>query len=113
MGKRRRAAKRAPRAKDVAIIVQPTEDNEGFHVLRRRDEDGPVELGTVRPLREGHPIDGEVVSLKQRKDFPFAYDVKVELPEQRATSDGPAQVATEQYRAGWEKIWGKPARRLN
>jgi hypothetical protein len=106
MAKRSRAAKRAPRVKDVAILVHPTEDQEGFHVLRRRDEDSPVEVGTIRPLREGRPIDGEVVSLHQRKDFALAFDVKVEVADQRATSGGPAQVATDQYRAGWDQIWG-------
>jgi hypothetical protein len=115
MPKRSEGSKRSRRIRDVAMIVDRTEDNEGFQILRRRGEDAPVEMGTMRPLREGKPIDGEVVSLRQRRDLPFLYDVKTELSEpesRRATSDGPAQVATEDYRRGWDAIWGRrlPAR---
>ena len=109
MAKRSEGSRRSRKLRDVAMIVDRTEDNEGFQILRRRGEDAPVEVGTMRPLREGKPIDGEVVSLRQRRDLPFLYDVKTELsdPEpRRATSDGPAQVATEGYRRGWDAIWG-------
>lgn len=113
------AAPRKPRSpakakpKDLALVVGPTADEEGFHVLRRRSEDAPVEMGTVRPMKEGEPIDGEVVSMRPRKDVPYVYDVKTVMPdrkprgERRLTSDGPPQVATEDYRRGWDKIWGK------
>jgi hypothetical protein len=107
----RRARVRAEKPEpvpDLAVIVDRTEDDEGFHVLRRRG-DAPVEVGTLRPLKEGQPIEGEVISLKPRKDVPFIYDVKTKLPDprRRLTSDGPPQVATKEYRTGWEAIWGK------
>lgn len=109
------SAKRSRKMRDVAMIVSRTEDNEGFQILRRRGEDQPVEVGTMRPLREGKPIDGEVVSLRQRRDMPFLYDVKTEVEAEasesrRATSDGPAQVATREYRRGWDAIWGRRPR---
>jgi hypothetical protein len=111
MAKRSEGSKRSRKLRDVAMIVDRTEDNEGFQILRRRNERAPVELGTMRPLREGKPIDGEVVSLRQRADLPFLYDVKTELADdsRRATSDGPAQVATDEYRRGWDAIWGRRA----
>src|SRR5947208_13560512 len=110
MAKRSVGRRRSRKIRDVAMIVDRTDDNEGFQILRRRGEDQPVEVGTMRPLRQGKPIDGEVVSLRQRRDLPFLYDVKTELPDSephRATSDGPAQVATDQYRRGWDAIWGR------
>jgi hypothetical protein len=117
MAKRSSAPKRArpptPRARDVALILHPTEDNEGFQILRQRAADRPLELGTLRPLREGRPIDGEVVTLRPHPEMPLVCDVKVELPsplpepEARPTSDGPAQVATDSYRRGWDAIWGR------
>jgi hypothetical protein len=112
MTKRSEGSKRSRKIRDVAMIVDRTEDKEGFQILRRRGDDHPVEVGTMRPLREGKPIDGEVVSLRQRRDLPFLYDVKTELAESephRATSDGPAQVATDEYRRGWDAIWGRRA----
>lgn len=108
-------------AGDVALVLDRTEDAEGYRVLRRRGSDNQVELGTMRPLKEGRPIDGEVISLQAREDLPFLYNVKTELAdprpapaERRPTSDGPAQIATEQYRQGWDAIWGQPgADKLN
>jgi hypothetical protein len=122
MAKRSAGSKRAPRSttrsRDVALILHPTEDNEGFQILRQRAPDRPLELGTLRPLREGHPIDGEVVTLRPRKDMPLVCDVKVELADphpDRGTTDGPPQVATDRYRRGWDAIWGdvRPAGKLN
>jgi hypothetical protein len=104
------SSKRAPRAearsRDVALILNPTEDNEGIQILRQRAADRPLELGILRP------IDGEVVSLRPREGTPLFCDVKVELEDphaDRGTSDGPPQVATDRYRRGWEAIWGQRA----
>jgi hypothetical protein len=107
-------------AGDVALVLDRTEDTEGYRVLRHRGADNQIEFGTMRPLKEGRPIDGEVISLSARKDLPFLYDVKTELADpngesrRRPTSDGPAQIATEEYRKGWDAIWGRPsAEKLN
>jgi hypothetical protein len=92
------------------MVFDRTPDAEGFRVLRHRAAEDRIEVGTMRPLREGRPIEGEVVSLEAREDLPFLYNVKTELAdprgERRLTSDGPAQIATEEYRRGWEAIWG-------
>jgi hypothetical protein len=102
-----------PGAGDVAMVLDRIEGHDAYRVLRKRRPDSDVELGTLRPLKEGRPIDGEVVSMRARQDLPFVYDVKTELEDphgdRRATSDGPPQVATEQYRRGWEAIWGTGA----
>jgi hypothetical protein len=88
-------------------------DEQGLHIVRRRSEDAPLETGVAQPLAEGRPITGEVISLRRREDVPFLFDVKTELDgaEARPAGDGPAQVATESYRKGWDAIWGRrPAR---
>lgn len=99
---------------DIAFVCG--KDVDGVHILRRRSEESPIETGLLRPLREGKPIDGEVVSLTQRRDVPLLFDVKSEFggpaqpatadaPE-RLTGDGPAQVSSEAYRRGWDAVWG-------
>ncbi|HEY0709631.1 MAG TPA: hypothetical protein VGG33_22660 [Polyangia bacterium] len=116
MGKKGRPASEASgdeaAGSDVAMVLDRTEDSDGYRVLRHRAAENRIELGTLRPLKEGRPIDGEVISLQQREDHAFLYDVKTELadpsPARRLTSDGPAQIATEEYRRGWDAIWGKP-----
>jgi hypothetical protein len=96
----------APALGDVAFIVG--KDEHGTHIVRRRSEEAPLEAGLLRPLREGKPIEGEVVSLTPRKDVPLLFDVKSELPDphERVPHDGPAQVASDAYRRGWEAIYG-------
>jgi hypothetical protein len=101
---------------DIALVWGKNED--GVHILRRRDENAPVEAGLLQPLVEGRPITGELVSMRRREDMPFLYDVKSELPapEQRPPGSGPSQVATDSYRKGWDAIWGSrtpPSRDLN
>jgi hypothetical protein len=99
----------------VAIVCG--KDEQGLHILRRRSEDGPIEAGVLKPLEEGRPITGEVMSMRPRKDFPFLFDVKTELesPAPATTSaraiNGPAQVASNSYRSGWDAIWGPRPRR--
>jgi len=96
---------------DVAFVWGKNED--GVHILRRRDENAPVEAGLLQPLVEGRPITGELISMQRRSDTPFLYDVKSELPapeQQRPPGSGPSQVATESYRKGWDAIWGSRTR---
>jgi len=104
--------------KDVALIHGRTADGEGLRILRAREE--RLEVGEVRPLKEGRPIQGEVVTLKPRANFPLLCDVSVEL-ENRSKGDrlaparrsGPAQVATETYRENWDVVFSRPRADLN
>jgi hypothetical protein len=83
-------------------------------VLRYRDRQ--LEAGAVRPLEHGKPLQGELVRLKPRREMPLICDVDVELasPCPSDTGDaavpkkGPAQVATDQYRENWDRIWRHP-----
>jgi len=101
-----------PKSPDVALIHGKTADGAGLRIIRRRDD--RIELGAIRPLVEGAPIVGEVVSLTPRPQFPLLCDVKVELPASASPADvaaparhGPAQVATDRYRENWDRIWPK------
>ena len=98
---------------DVAFVWGKNAD--GVHILRRRDENAPIEAGLLQPLVEGKPISGELISMKRREDMPFLYDVKSEMGAPESSSERstgrPAQVATESYRKGWDAIWG--GRRAN
>ncbi|HEY4187381.1 MAG TPA: hypothetical protein VGP07_20060 [Polyangia bacterium] len=99
----------SPPTGDVAMVFG--KDEHGTHILRRRSEDAPIEAGVLRPLRSGKPIDGEVVSLSPRTDGPLLFDVKSELPSPLPrSSEGPAQVASDAYRKGWDAVWGRRRR---
>ena len=104
---------REPPAKDIVLLGPPTADGAGVHVLRARNEG--IEAGELRGLQEGRPITGEVVTLQPRKDNPRLCDVKSSYsPPGAATLQlghkGPAKVATEAYREGWDEVFGsKPS----
>lgn len=94
---------------DVALIHGRTPDGEGLRIIRRRED--RIELGAARPLKEGMPIQGEVVTLTPRAESPLLCDVKVEFdarPEaarEVRAAQGPPKVASEQYRTNWDLIW--------
>ena len=99
---------------DVALVHRVTPDG-AVHVIRRRGDQ--LEAGALSPLREGVPIQGEVVSLRPRENFPLLCDVNVHytppasitpaaMASPRPTRrKGPAQVATDEYRDNWDSIW--------
>jgi hypothetical protein len=104
----------APAPDDVVLLHSPTEDGEGQRVIRARE--GRLEVGEVRPLKEGRPISGEVVSLTPRADAPRVCDVKVhvKVPETAPNAlphKGPARVSSGAYREGWDALFGaRPAK---
>src|SRR5689334_19229704 len=100
----------ARKMKDVALVYAPADDGEGYKVLRRRADSPVVEAGQIKRLQHGRAITGEVVHLEARPESPLLFDVEsdqelspVSAPAERG---GPAQVATDEYRRGWDAIWG-------
>lgn len=100
--------------KDLALVFGQSEDGEEVHILRRRADSTTVEAGTLRPLREGKAITGEVVHLEPREDAPFLFDCETDEelsgPAAQLHGAGPPQVATDEYRRGWDAIWGTHGR---
>jgi hypothetical protein len=97
----------ADRPRDVAVIVGTSEDGTKARIVRARD--GRVELGELRAPEEGKPMYGELVKLNPRADSPVC-DVEVlhtpPTTAASATSTKPAQVATDTYRANWDRVFG-------
>lgn len=94
-------------SKDVLFVHSPSEKGDGFRVIRKRDD--AIELGEIRAVQEGRPIHGEVVRLTPRAEHEQLFDVDVLVPGQQKPAEarsGPAQVATDTYRANWEAIFG-------
>ena len=81
---------------DIAFVLGKNAD--GVHILRRRDENAPVEAGLLQPLVEGKPITGELISMRRREDMPFVFDVKSELPAPSAHSSDARQAARRRSR---------------
>jgi hypothetical protein len=107
----------ATSTQDVALVHHVTPDGT-VHVIRRRGDQ--LEAGALSPLREGAPIQGEVLSLRPRENFPMLCDVDVlyKPPAAKPTDKpsaaapaarrkGPAQVATNDYRENWDSIWSR------
>lgn len=117
-GDERDSAAAASPGSDVALIHGVTADGAGLQILRARDN--RIEVGAIRPLREGAPITGEIVTLRPRPNFPALCDVETHFKPAATPSDrqepraalphaGPAQVATDEYRRNWDAIWSRPS----
>ena len=100
--------------RDVVLIHGPSPDGKGLAVLRHREN--RLERGIVMPMEHGRPIHGEVVTLQPRREFPLICDVKVEYSAVHASTGsscgwpcalakGPGQVATDEYRTNWDRIF--------
>ena len=104
--------------RDVALLYAPTDDGKGARILRARD--GNIEAGEVRPAKDGQPLQGaELVRLEPHPDAPCVCDVHVlhraEKKREASTPSAtpaveatgrPAQVATEDYRLNWDRVFG-------
>src|SRR5690606_32734617 len=115
-------AKPKGRKKRDAVLIQGiSQDGETMAVLRARE--GAVETGLLRTVKEGQPVDGELLKLSPHPEFPLLCDVEVQVPAgalnapggsdaKAEHSDGgglgrPPQVATSSYRRNWDAIWSK------
>ncbi len=96
-------ASERPRGPDVVLLGPRTADGGGVHVLRARQE--RIEIGELRPLAEGRPIAGEVLTLAPREGNPRVCDVKESFAP-RLPQKGPAKVSSKAYREGWDDIFG-------
>jgi len=97
----------------LVVGVARQEAEPALVVVRQRSREAKAELGLVRPLREGRPIHGEVVTLKPRPGTPAVCDVEVQVaPPPAALAapavKGPAKVTTDRYRDGWDRVFAKP-----
>ncbi|MEM1417409.1 MAG: hypothetical protein AAGH15_21100, partial [Myxococcota bacterium] len=101
MTQRRDGAKKKPAAadapkedapaktEDVALVHGRTEDGEGLRVIRKKGDE--LSAGEVRPLKDGQPIHGEVLSLKPRPEMPLLCDVEVTHAAPTKSHAGPAR----------------------
>ena len=93
---------------DKALVLGELQ-NKGIAVLRQRSDDAPVEAGLVRKVKDGEPIVGELVTLKPTEEGSRLCDVEVHVDNRPATAKGPAKVASDAYRSGWEALFGDKA----
>jgi hypothetical protein len=93
---------------DVALVVGASEGGDALGVIRKRGEE--LEAAILRRAEEGQPIHGELVRLAPR-DTPLVYDVEV-IHDARADGErtGPARVANDAYRKGWDRLFAKKRR---
>ena len=103
------AAAESSAAKDIVLLGPPPADGAGVHVIRARE--ARIETGELRAIQEGRPIAGEIVTLTPRESNPRICDVTDSYSPKGATTaqlghKGPAKVASDAYREGWDEIFG-------
>ncbi|MFP6684972.1 MAG: hypothetical protein VB934_09670 [Polyangiaceae bacterium] len=86
------------------VFVHGKSERGRYQVIRQRDQQ--IEIGEMTTVREGQPILGDLVKLHplEQHERLFACETIVKSPVRN--EQGPAQVASEAYRSGWEAIFG-------
>lgn len=81
---------------------------DGRTIVSRHRPDHSVGMATIRPAREGSPMapGEEIVTTRQRDDG--SVEVVDSYAHCAQPRSGPAQVATKDYRAGWERTFNAP-----
>lgn len=99
----------APKGEDVALVCGASPDGESLGVLRKRGE--RVEAAIMQKAVEGRPVHGELVRLKPRQE-PLLFDVEtLHAPSGEGERSGrPAQVASDRYRRGWDRLFARKRR---
>jgi hypothetical protein len=95
------------RARDVALLYAPTDDEKGARFVRAKN--GQLQAGEMRPLAVGQSLSGqELVRMHPRAEMPYLCDVEVIHPAEKPMRDtqGPAQVASDRYRNNWDATFG-------
>lgn len=91
---------------DIALVYGKSEDGKSYGVLRQRDQE--IQVGLLRPIEHGKPIQGELVRLRPRDESPLVFDVETHYrPTVERTASGPPKVANAAYRDGWDSIWSR------
>jgi hypothetical protein len=96
----------------MLFVRGASEDGRGLSVVRVSDD--RISAGELREARDGQPIMGELVALTQRSEHERLFDVSVlargpGAPARDAPAlpgKGPAKVASDAYREGWENVFG-------
>lgn len=75
----------------------------GLRPYVRHCSDCSAQTGFVKKVENGEPLYDGAVLLESRPGEPGAFNV---LSTYKAEKSGPAQVATKDYRDGWDRIFG-------
>jgi hypothetical protein len=92
------------KGKDLVRLGDPG-DGRLCPFIRHR-ADCSVQTGFLRKVREGEPILAGAIELGNPQGN-GVYEVLDEVPPMVRESSGPAKVATDAYRNGWDGIFGK------
>ncbi len=88
-----------PKKEDYVVAGPKLSEDTQLFKRYRTGQEPTIEVG--QRIKEGQPINGSAVFLHQRGDS-NEFDVEPAL----SGGDGPPQVATEQYRTNYDRIFG-------
>lgn len=90
--------------RDIVQMIGPPGPNGARRAIRHRS-DHRIELGVFEKKNEGEPISSDAQMLQLTPLGPDVFEVENEYSMSEGLS-GPAQVSTEAYREGWDRIFG-------
>ena len=88
--------------RDLLQMTGVTKDGDYTYVRHRANHEG--ETGVLRIPKEGKPLQNPI-ALKSVNDQGL-FEVEVLAGVSEPVSKGPAKVSTDEYRDGWDRIFG-------
>jgi len=93
--------------KKDTLILGP-EVSKGTHIYVREEANGEISSGLVSTEPEGLPHHDSLLSLTHRGGPVYEIDEEFHMTAQGGSDGGkPPKIASRQYRAGWDRIFGK------
>jgi len=83
------------------VVTLGPEITPGVHPCVRHNANHEITVGVLHVVKDGDPVPENALILQKGEGT--TYHV---VGEAKATSHGPAQVATDTYRRNWESIFG-------
>ncbi len=93
------------------LHMGPQVEADGSRACLRHMPDHTWREGILRPVKEGQPLRSDLpcVAVERQEDGTFS--VQELMPgsrtEEAATSSGPAMVNSENFKTGWDRVFGK------
>lgn len=87
--------------KEDFVLLGKEVSEDTCQVLHCKPSTGTAELGYLSKLKDGQPLDGDIVKLSEREGPGYRMEYVY-----RHSSKGPSKVNSEKYKDGWENIWG-------
>lgn len=91
------------------LHMGPQVEADGSRACIRHMPDHSWREGVLRPVKEGQPLRTDLPCVAVERQDDGTYSVQELMPGTKQESSGPAMVNSENFKTGWDRVFGKQA----